>query len=508
MAVRATGVVDIGFEGALIEVECHTSKGLPNIILVGLASKAVDEAKERIRSAFASLGLVLPRKRITINLAPADLPKNDSSFDFAIAIAVLAASHQLKDVPPITHAFIGELGLDGALKPVRGIIGKLLAGREKGITTFWVPQKNIKQAQLVPGVTIVPVIDLLEACNAINGTIPTMKVSAGANTFDSLFSAGIAKGQSDFKDIAGQQRAKRALEIAAAGNHNVFLTGPPGSGKSLLARALPSILTPLTMEEALEVSHLHSLGSLQFDEIICHRPFRSPHHTASDIAIIGGGQQPKPGEISLSHRGVLFMDEFPEFNRSAIEALRQPLEDRRITVSRAKGNVSYPANFMLIATSNPCPCGYYRSSQECRCTAAEIVRYEHKVSGPILDRIDIYVEVEAVNHKNLLSNIGQEEPSQAILSRVRKARSVQAERYSALSRTNGDLTNQDIKEHCQLSPAAKELFDKASDALRLSARAYMRTLKVARTIADLDKSPVIESPHVTEALCLSVRLPA
>lgn len=482
----------------VIDIECHLSNSLPNIVIVGFANKSVDEAKERLRAAFANSALQLPRKRITINLAPADIPKDGSSFDLAIAASVLLASGQINNTFE-NSAIIGELGLDGSVRPVRGIIGKLLAGRNHRLTTFYVPSGNTRQAQLVPNIKLIPVQNLQEFYNHLTGarTIPTIHTKEGI--YDEA-SNKAERTNNPMRDIAGQAHAKRALEIAAAGGHNVFFSGPPGTGKSMLAKALPSIMPPLNHEEMLEVTHLHSLAGRDYDQIITERPFRSPHHSASHVAIIGGGHNLRPGEISLSHRGVLFFDELPEFNRLTLEALRQPLEDRTISVARAKETSEYPANFILIATANPCPCGYYGTETACSCLPHQIVRYQQRISGPILDRIDLFATVGQIDHKKLLDSSAQSEPEPTIHSRINHARQTQMSRYQSQQKLNSDMSNADIKQLARLAPASKGLIDSAAARLNISARGYMRTIKVARTIADLAKSESIEPTHITEAL--------
>ena len=490
---KVVSVLDSNSVGVLIDIESHLSNSLPNIIIVGFASKSVDEAKERIRGALANSNIKIPKKRITINLAPADIPKDGSYFDLPILISILASAKMIKNVPDSSVVVLGELGLDGSVRAVRGIIGKILASKKLGIDTFWIPDGNFAQASLVPDINIFTIKNIPELYETLSEVKPIEYIKTKG------FKPQSIKQVPDslvIDDVIGLETAKRAVTIAAAGHHNIMLNGPPGAGKSMLAKAIPSIMPDLKQNEILEITHINSLANKNYDKIIYNRPFRSPHHSSSNSAIVGGGQNPKPGEISLAHHGVLLFDEFPEFSRSVIESLRQPLEDKVITVARAKDTVDFPANFLLVATSNPCPCGYYGSQKDCSCSPTQILNYQRKASGPIMDRIDIYIDVEEIEHSKLMSK-HKTNQHQSIKTKVEKAREKQIERSNKL---NSLLTNRDLSRYANLEPAAKDILDVASSKLQLSARAYIRSLRVARTIADLENSDSIKPQHVTEAL--------
>lgn len=488
----------IGLEGVVVRVEVDTGRGLPGITIVGLPDAAVQESRERVQSAIKNSGLFFPRKRITVNLAPAAVRKEGPAYDLPIALGILIATEQLSPHLVEDALVVGELSLDGSVRHVRGVLPMAALARQEGFEKIFVPEMDAAEAALIPDVEVIPAPNLAELHAHLDGGVqlaPTLDSPPTDSPLDAP--------PTDFQEIKGQEQVKRALEVAAAGNHNILMIGPPGAGKTLLARSMPGILPSMNIDEALDVTRIYSiLDLLPADTpLIRQRPFRAPHHTISHAGLVGGGNWPQPGEISLAHRGVLFLDEFPEFGRRVLEVLRQPMEDKHVTISRAQGTLTFPANFQLIAAMNPCPCGFYGDPvKECTCSSSTITRYQKRISGPLMDRIDIHIEVPRVDYDKL-SDERLGEPSARIQARVEAARERQRERFRGESlSTNADMGPAEIRQYCHLDDTGRSLMRSAMSQMQLSARGYHRVLKLARTVADLAGEKAIAPAHLAEAL--------
>ena len=489
----------LGLEGYIVQVEIDISPGLPAFNIVGLPDTAVQEARERVRPALRNSGFEFPLKRITANLAPADLKKAGPSYDLSIAVSILLCTGQLEALED-GAIFLGELSLDGSLRHTTGILAMVSVARNQGYSTVYVPRVDAAEAALVDGVTVFPVDNIPSLIGHFRGETPISPITSNGVSLGP--DCGLTEGM-NLSDVKGQEHAKRALEVAAAGFHNLLLNGPPGSGKTLLARCMPSILPPMTPPEALEVTKIYSVsGDLPSDSpLVRRRPFRAPHYTISNAGLVGGGRNMRPGEITMSHRGVLFLDELPEFSHAALESLRQPLEDRVVTISRVAGTVTYPASFMFVAAMNPCPCGYHTDpNKECICAPSAVARYQKKVSGPLLDRIDVFVEVPPVEYEKLVDSEPAEDSSYA-RARVQRARDMQRDRFEGTPMLcNADMGPAEVWKSCPLDGPARNLLQTATQRLYLSARAFHRILKVSRTIADLEGAADISVAHLAEAL--------
>jgi magnesium chelatase family protein len=492
----------VGLDGVLVKVEVDSySRGFPGFTIVGLPDKAIEESKERVKAAIKNSGFFMPDTKLVVNLAPADIPKEGSMFDLPIAVGIIAATEKIKKTSLDKSIFIGELSLEGKIRPVPGALSIAYLARAQGMQSLFVPAENAYEAAMVEGIDVYAVESLQCLVLHLNQEIILNPYPCPELKLAFCISEGM-----DFADIKGQYQAKRAVEIVACGMHNIHLKGPPGAGKTLIARSLPSIMPLMDREEIIEVSKIYSILKLTQNQLILQRPFRSPHHTISRVGLIGGGTKLTPGEISLSHRGILFLDEFPEFPRSVVESLRQPLEDGNVTISRAQGSANFPCRFLLVAASNPCPCGFLgHPKKNCRCSFYQVEKYRKRVSGPILDRIDLHIDVPALEEKDYSSN-DKAEGSELIRNRVMEAKGIQNKRFeNTRIKSNGEMTSSDVKKFCRFSIEAEKILKQAIDKLSLSARSYFKIIKVSQTISDLNSHSIIEDQDVLEALQYRVK---